>query len=102
MSDSSLRPGADEQWEDLLRQWRAQPSAQPRPFFYGRVRARLDDAAAARPLLPAGLRRPAYALMLALLGMALSGDCAALPSAAGAAPPSEAPGTPLPSAGPQA
>ncbi|RAK65731.1 hypothetical protein [Hymenobacter edaphi] len=100
MSNSSLRPGADEEWEDLLRQWRAQPSAQPRPFFYGRVRARLDDAAA-QPWLPAWLRRPAYAVMLGLLGMALSGDSAALPSAAGAAPQNEAPGSPLPSAVPQ-
>ena len=82
MSDPAARPDADHEWEALLRQLRTQPLAPPRPFFYGRVQARL--AAEARPWLPGWVRRPAYAMLLGALVLALSGDDAAL--AAGAAP----------------
>lgn len=87
MTDSD--PRADAEWENLLRQWRNQAATEPRPFFYQRVRARLVAEARPRPLLPTWLRRPAYVAVLALLGVALSGDCAAL-SAAGPATPRQA------------
>jgi hypothetical protein len=78
MTDSDPRPTADDEWENLLGQWRTQPTAQPRPFFYSRVRARLvAEAAAERQLLPAWLRWPSYAVMLGLL-LLLSGDGALL------------------------
>ena len=83
MSDPAARLAADPEWEELMHQLRTQPPAQPRPFFYGRVQARL--AASARPpRLPNWVRRPAYALLLGALVLALSGDDAAL--APGAAP----------------
>jgi hypothetical protein len=80
MSDSAPRPTADEEWENLLHQWRAQQNNQPRPFFYGRVRARLVGEAAVPPqLLPTWLRWPSYALMLGIILM-LSGDGGAVRS----------------------
>lgn len=99
MTDLDSRARADAEWAALLRQWQAQPPAQPRPFFYQRVRARLVADAAARPLLPAWLRRPAYAAVLVLLGVALSGDCTALASARPTAPAPSSPGA-LPPATP--
>ena len=84
MSDSAARPDADPDWEDLLRQLRTRPGAQPRPFFYSRVQARLASASR-QPWLPGWVCRPAYALLLGALVLALSGDDAAL--AAGAAQP---------------
>lgn len=87
MPDSNPRSDNDADWENLLRQWRNQPDVQPRPFFYQRVRARLVAAEPVRPAwLPAWLHRPAYAALLALLGVALSGDCAPLSAARSAAP----------------
>ena len=84
MSDPAVRPLSDEEWKGLMRQLRAQPQVRPRPFFYARVHARLTaDASATSPPLPAWLRRPAYAALLAALVMTLSGDGAALRSAAG-------------------
>ena len=83
MSDSAPRPDADQEWADLLHQLRTQPPAQPRPFFYARVQARLA-AHARRPWLPDWVRRPAYALLLGALVLALNGDNAAL--ATGVAP----------------
>jgi hypothetical protein len=81
MSDSATRPAADEELEKLLNQWRKQHNAQPRPFFYSRVRARLvGEAAAKRQLLPTWLRWPSYALMLGII-LLLSGDEAVLRSA---------------------
>lgn len=78
MPDSATRPAADEEWENLLRQWRAQQNAQPRPFFYGRVRARLvSQALAASQPLHTWLRWPSYALMLGII-LLLSGDGAVL------------------------
>jgi hypothetical protein len=73
MSDFIPRPGSEEEWEALMRQLRLQPKAQPRPFFYARVQARL--------LAPAGatsfwrwLWRPAYAAVLSAMIFAISGD----------------------------
>lgn len=81
MSDFDARPAADQEWEQLLHQLRNQPPAQPRPYFYGRVQARLA-AEARQPWLPGWVRRPAYALLLGALVLALSGDDAALASVA--------------------
>ena len=74
MPDSAPRPTADEEWENLLHQWRTQQPAQPQPFFYSRVRARLvGEAAVEHRPLPTWLRWPSYAVMLGLL-LLLSGD----------------------------
>jgi hypothetical protein len=82
MSKPAIRPGSDEEWEALLHQLRQQPPAQPRPFFYARVQARLT----AGPRPAAGwlgwVRRPAYVALLGLLGLAMSGDGVVLPPAA--------------------
>lgn len=73
MSDSAPRPGSEEEWKALLHQLRMQPKAQPRPFFYARVQARLLTAAsAASPWR--WLRRPAYAVVLSAMILAISGD----------------------------
>jgi hypothetical protein len=87
MSDSDFRPDSDAEWTALLRQLRPPLEAQPRPFFYARLQARL----AARPTLatawlPAWARRPAYAALLGALVLAVSGDGAALRPAAPASP----------------
>ena len=83
MSNPTVRPDADDEWENLLHQLRTQASAPLRPYFYHRVQARLA-VETRRPWLPGWVRRPAYALLLGALVLALSGDDAAL--AAGAAP----------------
>ncbi|SFQ61226.1 hypothetical protein [Hymenobacter arizonensis] len=75
MANSSVRPDSDPAWDDLLRQLRHRPAAQPRPFFYSRVQARLvAKASADKNLLPGWLRRPAYAALLGALVFSLSGD----------------------------
>ena len=101
MSDSAARPLSDEEWEDLLRRLQEQPKARPRPFFYGRVCARLAaDAPAKSPALPGWLRRPAYAVLLGALVMSLSGDGSVLRPVAKIKPceacPSGQPVRPLP------
>ncbi|MBC8082372.1 MAG: hypothetical protein H7Z21_04115 [Hymenobacter sp.] len=74
MPDSAIHPIADEEWENLLRQWRVQQNTQPRPFFYNRVRARLvGEASVERQPLRTWLRWPSYAAMLGIL-LILSGD----------------------------
>lgn len=95
MSDSVVRSRSDEDWEEAMRQLRARPKAQPRPFFYHRVHARLaaSSAVVSHPL-PAWLRRPAYAALLGALVLGLSGDCVALRPATGARPGSASPGEP--------
>lgn len=80
MSKPSFRPGSDEEWEALLHQLRHQPPAQPRPFFYARVQARLA-ATPPRAGLLGWVRRPAYLALLGLLGLAMSGDGVVLPPA---------------------
>ena len=75
MADSPTRPDADEAWDNLLHRLSRQPKAQPRPFFYSRVQARLAaKKPAERDLLPVWLRRPAYAALLGALVFGLSGD----------------------------
>ena len=73
MSDSATRPDADPEWEALLHQLRTQAPTQPRPYFYGRLQARLA-AEDTHTRLPGWLLRPAYALLLGALVLALSGD----------------------------
>lgn len=75
MADSHVRPDTDPAWNDLLGQLRHRPKAQPRPFFYGRVQARLMVKASVKEdLMPGWLRRPAYAALLGALVLSLSGD----------------------------
>ena len=82
MSDIPNRPSTDEEWEALMHQLRTQPVVRPRPFFYTRVQARLAaNTPAASQLLPAWLRRPAYAALLGALMLVLSGDGTGLSSA---------------------
>lgn len=76
MTDPAPRPTADEEWNTLLRHWRARQNQQPRPFFYSRVRARLVQETAAAPFaLRAWLRWPSYAVLLGII-LLLSGDVA--------------------------
>lgn len=75
MSNSDLPPGSDQAWEALVHQLRQPPQAEPRPFFYARVHARLlARADTANTLLPKWLRKPAYAAALCALVLAMSGD----------------------------
>ncbi len=92
MPNPAVRPGPEEEWAALMRQLRQQPKAQPRPFFYARVRARLTTP---RPWLPGWGRLPAYLALLGLLMLAVSGDGALLPLAT-AASHSQQPTLPLP------
>ena len=63
----------DKAWEALLRQLRDQPLPEPRPFFYARVRARLEAAQPRPAAFAAGwLQRPAYAALLGLLVLGLN------------------------------
>lgn len=83
MPNPAVRPAADEEWEDLLHQLRLQ-KAQPRPFFYTRVQARLTAARPASSWLAGWVRRPAYVALLGALVLAVSGDGAVLHSASAA------------------
>jgi hypothetical protein len=79
MSNPASQPDFDPEWEALLQQLRKQPKAQPRPFFYARVQARLATQTQPRgSWLPAWARRPAYVALLGMLILAVSGDGAAL------------------------
>jgi hypothetical protein len=79
MSNSAGQPDFDPEWETLLQQLRTQPKAQPRPFFYARVQARLaSQTQPMGPWLPAWARRPAYVALLGMLVLAVSGDGAPL------------------------
>lgn len=83
MSNFVDRTTADEEWESLLHQWRAEVDTPPQPYFYSRVRAKLVDAAGAQhPPLRTWRHWPAYAVMLGIL-LLLSGDDAALHSMGG-------------------
>ena len=81
MSKPVLRPGSDEEWHALLHHLRQPPAAQPGPFFYARVQARLAAEVAPRASLLGWVRRPAYVALLGLLGLAMSGDGVVLPPA---------------------
>ena len=75
MSEPAFRPDADQEWQQALRQLRHQSDAQPQPFFYARVQARLRArASVARFVLPQWLRWPAYAALLGVLVLAVGGD----------------------------
>ncbi|MBJ6143850.1 hypothetical protein [Hymenobacter sp. BT559] len=79
MPNPISQPGSDQEWEALLQQLRKQPRAQPRPFFYARVQARLTAQLPPRGWwLPDWARRPAYVALLGMLILAVSGDGAAL------------------------
>jgi hypothetical protein len=56
-----------------------QAPAQPQPFFYTRVHARLlAELAPRRTWLPSWARRPAYVALLGTLVLAMSSDAVAL------------------------
>lgn len=75
MSNPTIRPGSDEEWEDLMRQLRQQPPATLRPFFYARVQARLTTRLAAQySWLPSWVRRPAYVALLLAVVLIVHGD----------------------------
>ena len=87
MSDSAFRTAPEEEWEDLMRQLQDQARAQPRPFFYNRVSARLSGRVTARSwALSAWVLRPAYAALLSVIVLTLSGDGRALRPAPEASP----------------
>nr|GFB79392.1 hypothetical protein [Tanacetum cinerariifolium] len=72
-------PDADEEWEKLLHQLRAQPTPPLRPFFYARVQAKLAATQRAQTTWLLGwVRRPVYVALLSALVLAVSGDGAAL------------------------
>ena len=77
MPNPTVRPASDEEWEDLLHQLRVQ-QAQPKPFFYTRVQARLLAARPASSWLPSWVRRPVYVALLGALVLAVSSDGADL------------------------
>lgn len=86
MSDSVNRTKADEEWDDLLHQWKAEIARPPRPYFYGRVHNRLMNATGAQhPPLRTWRHWPAYAVMLGIL-LLLSGDDAGLHAVSGVQP----------------
>ncbi|WP_138989386.1 hypothetical protein [Larkinella sp. C7] len=65
----------DQQWEDLFRKLGQLKPAQPRPFFYTRLKNRLDQLEGS-VRLPWWLQRPAYALgtlgMLVVLNVSVA------------------------------
>lgn len=80
MSNPVIRPGSEEEWEELMRQLRTQAQVPAHPFFYARVQARLSTALGAKSSWRRSwVRRPAYAALLGALVLAVSGDGAALP-----------------------
>lgn len=75
-----------------MRQLQHQPAAQPQPFFYARVHARLlAELAPRRTWLPGWARRPAYVALLGTLVLAMSSDGAMLRPAPAASQPSPLP-----------
>jgi hypothetical protein len=91
MTDPTKHPSTDAEWEALLRQLRQPHTTQPSPFFYTRVQARLATALVPSPTWPAWARRPAYAVLLATLVLAVSSDVAALRPVVPASQPSQSP-----------
>ncbi|SNR94601.1 hypothetical protein [Hymenobacter mucosus] len=69
-------PEEDEAWTARLRALQPLGPPEPRPFFFTRLQARLDARQAPTTMLPAWLRRPAYALFLGALVLALNADTA--------------------------
>jgi hypothetical protein len=79
MSNSAIRPGSDEEWEELMRQLQSQSKAQPQPFFYARVHTRLiTEERTSSSWLLSWIRRPAYLALLGALVLVVSGDGTAL------------------------
>jgi hypothetical protein len=79
MPNPIVGPNADEEWEKLLHQLRAQSTPPLRPFFYARVQAKLAATQRAQTTWLLGwVRRPVYVALLSALVLAVSGDAAAL------------------------
>jgi len=88
MSNQASGAGPDqEEWSALLQQLRKQAAVHPQPFFYNRVQARLAARQGlAGSWLPGWARRPAYIALVSALLLVMSGDGAALRSAATTSP----------------
>ena len=67
MDESTNKPNEPERWETGFQQWGKRPQPEPRPFFYTRLRARLNQSVESAVWLPFWLRRPAYAYAAFLL-----------------------------------
>ncbi len=61
MNESTDKPNGSDRWEADFRQWGQRPQPEPRPFFYTRLRSRLDQSVESAVWLPFWLRKPAYA-----------------------------------------
>ena len=61
MNEPTNNPNQPDQWETDFRQWGQRSQPGPRPFFYTRLRARLDQSVESAVWLPFWLRQPAYA-----------------------------------------
>ncbi len=61
MNDSTNNQNEPDRWEAGFRQWGQRPQPELNPFFYTRLRARLDQSVESATWLPFWLRRPAYA-----------------------------------------
>lgn len=78
MNEPSNVPNESDRWETDFRRWGKRPQPEPRPFFYTRLQARLNQSVEAATWLPWWLRRPVYAyaalalLLLLNLGAVLS------------------------------
>ncbi|WP_303312633.1 hypothetical protein [Hymenobacter sp. BT730] len=66
----------DAAWTALLRTLPSPSHAEPRPYFFTRLQARLDAQQPQPAALPTWLRRPVYALLLGALVLALNADTA--------------------------
>ncbi|OUJ70275.1 hypothetical protein [Hymenobacter crusticola] len=69
-------PEDDEAWTTLLRSLQPPTPAEPRPFFYARLQARLAAQPPQPTMLPPWLRRMAYAFSVGALVLALNADTA--------------------------
>ncbi|WP_020604714.1 hypothetical protein [Spirosoma spitsbergense] len=85
MNQSTNEPNEPDRWETDFRQWGQRPQPEPRPFFYTRLQARLNESVESATWLPWWLRRPAYAYsalcMLVLLNVSVATTIANTPAA---------------------
>lgn len=87
MNESSNVPNESDRWENEFRQWGKRPQPEPRPFFYTRLQARLNQSVESATWLPWWLRRPAYAY--AALGLLVLLNMGAVISLTSTAPPAD-------------
>ncbi len=84
MNQSTSEPNEPDRWETSFRQWGQRPQPEPRPFFYTRLQARLNQSVESATWLPWWLRRPAYAYsalcVLLLLNVGVAATVANTPA----------------------